>query len=89
MFFTYWKDFALIFGAKESTGIVLPMFCFADLLAVAYYRRAAVLGFSVRAYFWSFQRVFQGAVYPCAVGGTTEYALGLEPGFHSVTGVKL
>jgi uncharacterized membrane protein YfcA len=32
---------ALIFGAKESTGVVLPMLCFADLLAVAYYRRAA------------------------------------------------
>jgi uncharacterized membrane protein YfcA len=33
--------FALIFGGKESTGIVLPMLCFADLLAVIYYRRAA------------------------------------------------
>ncbi|MDR1904592.1 MAG: sulfite exporter TauE/SafE family protein [Treponema sp.] len=32
---------ALIFGAKESTGIVLPMLCFADLLAVIYYRRNA------------------------------------------------
>jgi uncharacterized membrane protein YfcA len=32
---------ALIFGAKESTGIVLPMLCFADLLAVIWYRRKA------------------------------------------------
>jgi uncharacterized membrane protein YfcA len=32
---------ALIFGAKESTGVVLPMLCFADLVAVIYYRRAA------------------------------------------------
>jgi uncharacterized membrane protein YfcA len=32
---------ALIFGAKESTGVVLPLLCFADLLAVIYYRRAA------------------------------------------------
>jgi uncharacterized membrane protein YfcA len=32
---------ALIFGARESTGVVLPMLCFADLLAVIYYRRNA------------------------------------------------
>ncbi|GHV90892.1 anion permease [Spirochaetia bacterium] len=32
---------ALIFGAKESTGVVLPMLCFADLLAVIVYRRSA------------------------------------------------
>ena len=32
---------ALIFGGKESTGVVLPMLCFADLIAVAYYRRQA------------------------------------------------
>lgn len=31
---------ALIFGAKESTGVMLPMLCFADILAVAYYRRS-------------------------------------------------
>lgn len=30
---------ALIFGAKESTGLNLPLLCFADLLAVAYYNR--------------------------------------------------
>lgn len=32
---------AMAFGAKPSTGIVLPMLCFADLLAVIYYRRQA------------------------------------------------
>lgn len=31
--------FALLFGAKASTGVVLPMLCFADLLAVIYYRK--------------------------------------------------
>lgn len=31
--------FALLFGAKASTGIVLPMLCMADLLAVIYYRK--------------------------------------------------
>lgn len=32
---------ALAFGAKESTGIILPMLCMADLIAVIYYRRSA------------------------------------------------
>lgn len=32
---------ALTFGAKPSTGIILPMLCFSDLMAVFYYRRSA------------------------------------------------
>lgn len=32
--------FALLFGAKYSTGIVLILLCFADLTAVLYYRKA-------------------------------------------------
>lgn len=32
---------ALAFGAKPSTGLILPMLCFADLIAVVYYRRSA------------------------------------------------
>jgi uncharacterized membrane protein YfcA len=32
--------FALLFGAKYSTGIVLILLCFADLVAVIYYRKA-------------------------------------------------
>ena len=32
---------AIAFGAKESTGIILPMLCLADLIAVAYYKRIA------------------------------------------------
>jgi uncharacterized membrane protein YfcA len=32
---------ALAFGAKPSTGVILPMLCFSDLLAVACYRRSA------------------------------------------------
>lgn len=31
--------FAFLFGAKESTGIVLILLCMADLLAVIYYRK--------------------------------------------------
>lgn len=32
--------FVLLFGAKESTGIVLILLCFADISAVIYYRKA-------------------------------------------------
>lgn len=32
--------FVLLFGAKYSTGIVLILLCFADLVAVIYYRKA-------------------------------------------------
>lgn len=33
---------ALIFGAKESTGVILPMLIAADIIAVIYYRSHAV-----------------------------------------------
>ena len=32
---------AMAFGAKESTGVILPMLCRADIIAVAYYKRIA------------------------------------------------
>jgi hypothetical protein len=32
---------AMAFGAKESTGVILPMLCIADVIAVAYYKRIA------------------------------------------------
>lgn len=32
---------ALAFGAKESTGVILPMLCMADIIAVAYHKRIA------------------------------------------------
>jgi uncharacterized membrane protein YfcA len=32
---------AFVFQARESTGIVLPMICFADMLAVIWYKRNA------------------------------------------------
>lgn len=32
---------AIAFGAKESTGVILPMLCMADVIAVAYYKRIA------------------------------------------------
>jgi uncharacterized membrane protein YfcA len=44
---------ALIFGAKESTGVVLPMLCFADLVAVICYRRAAEWKYILRLLPWA------------------------------------
>lgn len=50
---------ALVFGSRESTGLILPILCMADLIAIVYYRRtvewkyigkllpAAVAGFGV------------------------------------------
>jgi len=32
---------AMTFGAKPSTGLMLPILCFADMIAVSYYRRKA------------------------------------------------
>ena len=32
---------AIVFGGKASTGVVLPLLCFADLMAVKYYHRHA------------------------------------------------
>ncbi len=32
---------AMVFGAKPSTGLMLPILCFADLIGVTYYRRQA------------------------------------------------
>ncbi|MCW3092898.1 MAG: hypothetical protein JWP81_3967 [Ferruginibacter sp.] len=32
---------AIVFGGKASTGVVLPLLCFADIMAVIYYNRHA------------------------------------------------
>jgi uncharacterized membrane protein YfcA len=43
---------ALIFGAKESTGVLLPMLITADVMAVVYYRRHAVWKHIIRIMPW-------------------------------------
>ncbi|MCL2832602.1 MAG: sulfite exporter TauE/SafE family protein [Treponema sp.] len=45
---------AITFGAKESTGIVLPMLCFADIVAVLWYRRSAEWKHILRLLPWAF-----------------------------------
>ena len=44
---------AIIFGAKPSTGILLPMLCCADLFAVTYYRRSAEWRYIIRLLPWA------------------------------------
>jgi hypothetical protein len=43
---------ALIFGAKESTGVIVPMLIIADIMAVIYYRRNAVWKHILRIIPW-------------------------------------
>jgi uncharacterized membrane protein YfcA len=43
---------ALIFGAKESTGVILPMLIAADVMAVIYYHRSAVWKHILRILPW-------------------------------------
>jgi len=43
---------ALIFGAKESTGVILPMLISADIMAVLYYRQHAVWKYILRILPW-------------------------------------
>jgi uncharacterized protein len=44
---------ALIFGAKQSTGVILPMLIAADIMAVIYYHRSAVWKYIIRILPWA------------------------------------
>ena len=44
---------ALIFGAKPSTGVILPMLIAADIMAVIYYHRSAVWIYIIRILPWA------------------------------------
>jgi len=44
---------AIVFGPQPSTGILLPMLCFADLFAVIYYRRSAEWKYIIRLLPWA------------------------------------
>jgi uncharacterized protein len=45
---------ALIFGGKQSTGVLLPILIFADIFAVIYYHRHANWKHLIRALPWAF-----------------------------------
>ncbi len=44
---------AIAFGSRASTGIILPMLCVGDILAVAWYRRHAQIAYLVRLLPWT------------------------------------
>jgi uncharacterized membrane protein YfcA len=44
---------AIIFGAKESSGINLPLLCFADIIAVMYYHRHAEWKYILKLLPWT------------------------------------
>jgi uncharacterized protein len=52
--------FAQIMPAKEATGIVLPLLCFGDVIAVASYRRHARWGHLWRLFPWTAAGVVAG-----------------------------
>ena len=44
---------AVSFGARESTGLLLPLLCFADILAVLYYRKHAEWKYILKLMPWT------------------------------------
>jgi uncharacterized membrane protein YfcA len=71
--------FALIFGAKGSTGVVLPLLCFADLFAVLYYRRHAEW-----KYVW---RLVPWAIAGFCLALLADHFIDSDKGFKSLIGV--
>jgi len=53
---------ALIFGAKESTGVILPMLIAADIMAVLYYRKNAEWKYILNILPWVAAGIFAGMV---------------------------
>src|SRR5882757_2595545 len=51
---------AIVFGGKASTGIVLPLLCFTDIMAVTYYNRHAEWKYFWRLMPWMFIGVLIG-----------------------------
>lgn len=45
--------YALLFGAKASTGIILPVICLADISAIIYYRRSFRLDYVLKLLPWA------------------------------------
>src|ERR1044071_858127 len=51
---------AIVFGGKASTGIVLPLLCVADVMAVIYYNRHARWGHVWKLLPWMVIGIFIG-----------------------------
>lgn len=77
---------AMAFGAKVSTGLILPMLCMADVIAVAYYRRIAdwrvvarLLPTAILGFFLAIlvDRLIPAAAFRQLMGWTLAMALGV------------
>ena len=55
--------FALVFGSRVSTGILLPMLIVADIMAVSYYHRHAQVKHLIRVLPWLLVGVVLGAIF--------------------------
>lgn len=53
---------ASVFGGKLSTGVLLPMLCFADVLAVKYYNRHADFGHILKLMPYTFMGLLMGMI---------------------------
>jgi uncharacterized membrane protein YfcA len=60
---------ALIFGAKESTGVILPMLIAADIMAVLYYRKNAEWKYILKILPWVAAGIFTGLITGNMVDG--------------------
>lgn len=54
---------ALIFGGKESSGVLLIILCFADIFAVIYYRRHANWKHLIKLFPWAALGVIAGTFF--------------------------
>ncbi len=59
---------AWVFGARPSTGILLPMLCISDIMAVTHYRRHAHWRHVLRPMPWAVAGVLVGVVVGHALG---------------------
>ncbi|MBX3257377.1 MAG: sulfite exporter TauE/SafE family protein [Chitinophagaceae bacterium] len=51
---------AIVLGSKQSTGVVLPLLCFADIMAVKYYNRHAQWKYFFNLLPWMVIGIFMG-----------------------------
>ena len=89
---------AMAFGAKESTGVILPMLCIADIIAVVYYKRiadwkvvakllpSAILGFFVAIFV---DKLIPANEFRQLMGWTLALALALRQAYCSMRVIRL
>ncbi len=51
-----------VFGGKPSTGVLLPILCMADIIAVSYYRRSGNMSYVIKLLPWAITGFFLALV---------------------------